>query len=299
MGSKPSSRKAKPKTVMTGNLKRQLAQQEPEKFNISDFDGILPFDSFDDLGTPKATPRNPSYANPDFKMSSSATEPTKLNHLSKIDVSANHRKIKRKVNTKLDLHRLSIQSPTSPQSNAVAPILSSRSERLIEEYTLEPLQHIDPFDRFVVERFDKRKNTSERVAAKTSKLNLFKQRSSPDYYQASRVSPAISTFSDLLTEVKKRQRGYIFPNVKEALNARRRTTGEDASPSSRTPRPSTSEDVFKNSKGKFRIRNFQSEVLDTKTTDTQQDTKDSTRRKSKAEKQWMWKGTYGKLKQGK
>lgn len=314
MGCKPSSHK---KIIMKGPgaFNRRLALQEPENFNISDFDGILSLDSLHRHETPPATPRAPSYKYMEFQPISKTPLPkeaakqlrfeqqpketqgaTRLNYLNKIDVNLNHRKIKPIVQLKLDLTKIAQVSATSPQSTCITPMLSNRSNRVVEDFKVDPFDHSEPLERFQVERFDKRKSATDRASPRLSKMKVFKSpRQTPDLIESSRKSTTITTFSDLLTEVKKRQLGSITPIVKEAI-ASRRAIADNGTP--KTPHSSLSWGMLKPSTIKYRVKNIKSEVFATKSTSELQTTIGlESKRTSKAEKQWQWRGAFGKLKQ--
>jgi hypothetical protein len=186
---------------------------------------------------------------------------------------------------KLDLKKLKSSGTATLKASASEQALSSRSERVAEDFTILPLQHVDPYDRFKDKRFNRR--TADKPAAKTSRMLLprtpVSQETVKDYN--------FTTFSDMMVEINKRQSKHVLPSIKDALSSPRKAC-EALTP--RTTRPLMSGALSKNSETKYRIKGLPSSASEKRIAEASPEK--SPRRKSKAEMQWMWKGNYGKLK---
>jgi hypothetical protein len=257
-----------------------------EKFNMSDYDGLVPGDSVDLLMYPPVSHRADYTTH--RQQNANSDRANFISPVTKIDVSSNHRRIKKPTHIKpthmkLDLNKLKPSGTQALKASYSEQALSSRSERVAEDFTVLPLQQVDPYDRFKDKQFNRR--TADRPAAKTSRVLLPRtpvSHETPKNYN-------FTTFSDLMVEMNKRQNHNLLPSIKDALSSARKAS-ESLAPI--TPRPSRLGALSKKSEKLYRIKGLPSSERRI----AEASPESTSRRKSKAEMQWIWKGSYGKLK---
>mmetsp|Transcript_7181 Transcript_7181/g.13173 ORF Transcript_7181/g.13173 Transcript_7181/m.13173 type:complete len:297 (-) Transcript_7181:15-905(-) len=258
-------------------------------------EAISPSRTLDDDWTPPVSPRSRNVSRLGTLVEKEVKAKKRPDDVAKIDVRALN-KIKRHPRIKFNGKTAEPTPTSSPQLNASTQPNTNRSELVPLEFALEPIQVTDPYDRFRIERFEHHKPLSARPEPRTARLSLIRPKAaSTDVSRTQKEPQAIPYFTELIASCKILQSKKADPSpVKDTLLVHRKT--EDVPASRRhvhIEAPPEKHDL------RYRILHIRQHSSLTKTDNSVSSLESASQWQSKAEKQWLWKGSYGALRTSK